>query len=97
MTPDTSKEIPPYQSIDIALSGKRINELSPPIAGYVVTFPDRNLDAIMLTEAEATPEKLETLKALSKWPDHVFYRKVWLHSEQFVFGEIQKRKHWSLR
>ncbi len=97
MTPTPQSEIAPYQSIDILLAGERLQELKPPVAGFVVTFPDNKLDAIMLTEAKATPERLIQLQALSKWPDQVFYRKAWLHSEQALYGHIQKRNFWSPR
>jgi hypothetical protein len=97
MTRNLIDEIPPYQSPDIALSCGKLKELAPPVAGYVVTFPDSGLDAVMLTYPEATPEKLAELKALSKWPEQIFYRHAWLHSEQVVYGDIQKRKHWSPR
>jgi hypothetical protein len=91
------EEIPPYQAVDLLIGGDKVLELEPPIAGYVVTFPDSRLDAVMLAYEKATPERLEELKALSKWPDQIFYRHAWLHTEGVVYGQIHKRKYWTPR
>lgn len=84
-----------YQAIDILMGADNVT--IPPEPGYVVTFPDSALDAVMLKEPEATEELLIKLKAKSKYPDHIFYRPCWIHEQGVVFGEKHNRKHWTPR
>ena len=86
-----------YQAIDIILAGNNLLQLEAPVAGFVVTFPDNGLDAIMLQDYEATPDRLDKLKAMSKYQNHIFYRPCWLHTQQLVLGEISDRKYWTPR
>jgi hypothetical protein len=82
-----------YQLIDVALSGDKILDLAPPVKGFVVTYPDKHLDAEYVEE----DCDIDALKAKSKWPESVFVRPCWIHSEPVVFGQIQKRKFWTPR
>jgi hypothetical protein len=94
---NVTTDLPPYQPIDILLKGSCLNNLTEPTKGFVVSFPDNGLDAVMLSESEATEELLQELKDKSKYPAHIYFRKCWIHTEQVIFGETSKRKHWSIR
>lgn len=75
-------EIPSYQAIDIILGASK-SDAREPVRGFVVTFPDSNLDAEFM-ESEIQQQAdiwARSLAPKSKYPDSVFAMKCWIHFE----------------
>jgi hypothetical protein len=51
------------------------------VPGYVITAPDKNIDAIVTVSKDFAEIKLQELKLKSKWPEFVCLRNVWLFAD----------------
>ena len=80
----TIQEIPPYQSIDLALGTDKL-ATPKPIAGFTVLYADIGCIGHFENEADMN-DAIDNAK--SKWPPQIF--KSWIHTEG-------NRKHWSPR
>ena len=89
-------EVPPYQALDLIL-GRHKKVTVPPVAGWVVTAPDSRIPAAMFIDEVDASTHVEETKRVSKWPEQVFARKCWIHSEEGHAGEVAKRRHWTPR